>query len=253
MLHGTPWAYMYSHCHQMTTQAWPKVPRARGKRSMKITKTDAFSQPMLAGKRPRPYWYSPIVGHSRLPGDRTRDSDIVSGSISRKRVQWSLGLDRCIVAVTRQPSFDNLPPSSQKAAPSKEGGAGGGGGRSAPAWPGTKAHLRRLQNGPTELRRGCGGVLHVAQRHPNDLVLRREVCVRHADAVPCSPDLDGLQYPGTLHLLHDRVPLVVQRLAAPVHSRADASMMGWANFLVAGAWLHRGPFPTLLPPRTGLK
>ena len=26
MLHGSPWLYMYTHCHQMVTQQWRKGP-----------------------------------------------------------------------------------------------------------------------------------------------------------------------------------------------------------------------------------
>ena len=35
VLHGSPWVYTHSHCHQMITQAWPKGPRGLSEVSQK--------------------------------------------------------------------------------------------------------------------------------------------------------------------------------------------------------------------------
>ena len=43
VLHGTPWRYMYFHCHQMVTKAEPKV--SRGCQSVfNSTYTDEFQR-----------------------------------------------------------------------------------------------------------------------------------------------------------------------------------------------------------------
>ena len=44
MLHGSPWVYMYSHCHQMITQERPKG--SQGSSGVTL-KSQLFSQPML--------------------------------------------------------------------------------------------------------------------------------------------------------------------------------------------------------------
>ena len=45
MLHGSPWLYMYSHCHQMITQQRPKGPWGSSGVTLKL---QFFSRPMLA-------------------------------------------------------------------------------------------------------------------------------------------------------------------------------------------------------------
>ena len=42
MLHGSPWYGMHFHCHQMITQAWPKV----AQHSLEVTRKSQLFEPI---------------------------------------------------------------------------------------------------------------------------------------------------------------------------------------------------------------
>ena len=73
VLHGSPWLYTYSHCHQMITQKRPKHPWGLSKVTLK---SQFFNLPMLARIQLSTHQWGPIL-ESWRPGTPS----LVRGSI----------------------------------------------------------------------------------------------------------------------------------------------------------------------------
>ena len=65
MLHGSPWVYMYSHCHPMITQQRPKGPRGW----LRVPQVlQLLSQPGLKTSKPSPVQFWPLGQPSAILG-----------------------------------------------------------------------------------------------------------------------------------------------------------------------------------------
>ena len=82
MLHGSPWIYTHSHCHQLITQQQPKGPRG----SLEVTPECDSSANQCRPEN------GPVLTHREGDLGKTERASgtpsLVRGSIWKKKVEW---------------------------------------------------------------------------------------------------------------------------------------------------------------------